>query len=151
MSKQFTVDDIQEIKLIREMMGVEAVWCTILFKGCTNPVKFYATPHEGDSIHLGDAFQIEMYTRLKAGEFGLIEEGIGDVYTTIPPSLKHLEATALAKRNQLLLESDWTDTNSGQARLSDSEKTAWAAYRQALRDITSLQTWPTDITWPTSP
>jgi hypothetical protein len=151
MSKQFTVDDIQEITLIREMMGVEAVWCTILFKGCTNPVKFYATPHEGDSIHLGDAFQIEMYTRLKAGEFGLIEEGIGDVYTTIPPSLKHLEATALAKRNQLLLESDWTDTNSGQARLSDSEKTAWAAYRQALRDITSLQTWPTDITWPTSP
>jgi hypothetical protein len=151
MSKQFTVADIQEITLIKEMMGVEAVWCTILFKGCTNPVKFYATPHEGDAIHLGDAFQIEMYTRLKAGEYGSIEEGIGDVYTTIPPSLKHLEDLAVAKRNQLLLESDWTDTNSGQARLSDSVKTAWAAYRQALRDITSLQTWPTDPTWPTSP
>jgi hypothetical protein len=151
MSKQFTVADIQEITLIKEMMGVEAVWCTILFKGCTNPVKFYATPHEGDAIHLGDAFQIEMYTRLKAGEYGSIEEGIGDVYTTIPPSLKRLEDLAIAKRNQLLLESDWTDTNSGQARLSDSVKTAWAAYRQALRDITSLQTWPTDPTWPTSP
>ena len=151
MSKQFTVADIQEITLIKEMMGVEAVWCTILFKGCTNPVKFYATPHEGDAIHLGDAFQIEMYTRLKAGEYGSIEEGIGDVYTTIPPSLKRLEDLAVAKRNQLLLESDWTDTNSGQARLSDSVKTAWAAYRQALRDITSLQTWPTDPTWPTSP
>ena len=92
-----------------------------------------------------------MYTRLKAGEYGSIEEGIGDVYTTIPPSLKRLEDLAIAKRNQLLLESDWTDTNSGQARLSDSVKTAWAAYRQALRDITSLQTWPTDPTWPTSP
>jgi hypothetical protein len=151
MSKQFTVDDIQEITLIREMMGVEAVWCTILFKGCTNPVKFYATPHKGDAIHLGDDFQAEMYTRLKAGEFGAVEEGIGEHYITIPPTLKNLEDLALAKRNQLLLESDWTDTNSGQARLSDSAKTAWATYRQSLRDITSLQTWPTDPTWPDKP
>lgn len=151
MSKQFTVDDIQEITLIREMMGVEAVWCTILFKGCTNPVKFYATPHPGNEIHLGDAFQIEMYTRLKAGEYGPIEEGTGEIYTTIPSSLASLEDSALAKRNQLLLESDWTDTNTGQARLSDSAKTAWATYRQSLRDITSLQTWPMDPTWPAKP
>ena len=151
MSKQFTVADIQEITLIKEMMAVEAVWCTILFKGCTNPVKFYATPHLGDAIHLGDAFQVEMYTRLKAGEYGEISEGIGGVYTTIPPSLRDLEATAVAKRNQLLLESDWTDTIPGQARLSDSAKIAFATYRQALRDITSLQSWPTDPAWPAKP
>lgn len=151
MSKQFTVDDIHEITLIKQMMGIEAVWCTILFKGCTNPVKFYATPHKGDEIHLGDDFQAEMYTRLKAGEFGEIEEGIGDVYVTIPPSLRDLETTALAKRAHLLLESDWTDTTPGQARLSDSAKTEWATYRQALRDITSQQSWPMDPTWPTKP
>ena len=43
MAKQFTVDDIQEVTLPRKMMAVEAVWCSILFKGCTTPVKFYAT------------------------------------------------------------------------------------------------------------
>jgi len=45
-------------------------------------------------------------------------------------------------RNELLKDSDWT-------QLSDSpvDKTAWATYRQALRDITK-QPDPFNITWP---
>ena len=45
-------------------------------------------------------------------------------------------------RNELLKDSDWT-------QLSDSpvDKTAWATYRQALRDITQ-QPDPFNITWP---
>lgn len=49
-------------------------------------------------------------------------------------------------RNQLLTESDWT-------QLPDvplSTKEAWAAYRQALRDITE-QPDPFNITWPAVP
>jgi len=45
-------------------------------------------------------------------------------------------------RNELLKDSDWT-------QLSDSpvDKTAWATYRQALRDITK-QADPFNIAWP---
>jgi hypothetical protein len=46
------------------------------------------------------------------------------------------------QRNQMLKDSDWT-------QLSDSpvDKTAWATYRQALRDITT-QPDPFNIVWP---
>jgi hypothetical protein len=46
------------------------------------------------------------------------------------------------QRNQMLKDSDWT-------QLSDSpvDKTAWAVYRQALRDITT-QPDPFNIAWP---
>ena len=62
------------------------------------------------------------------------------------------------KRNQLLAECDWTQ--SPDSPLSDSDKTAWATYRQSLRDITDGLTVTFDdkdfldesaITWPTKP
>ena len=151
MSKIFTRDDVQEVTLIRDMFGVEAIWCTVLFKGCTNPVKFYATPNKGDAIHLGDDFQAEMYTRLRAGEFGPVIDGVGGLYITIPPKQSKLEEIAIAKRTQLLVESDFSDLPVTQARLTDAQKTAWATYRQALRDITEQQGYPWDIQWPTKP
>jgi hypothetical protein len=54
---------------------------------------------------------------------------------------------ALVKRKLLLSGSDWT-------QLPDvplTTKTAWAAYRQALRDITTQVGYPTEIIWPTPP
>lgn len=151
MSKRFTVDDVLEVTKAAQMMGVEAVWCTVLFKGCTNPVQFYATPHMGDEIHLGDEFQAEMYEALKAGQFGEIKEGIGEWYITIPPSQRKIEADVIAKRNQLLLESDYTEFPSTQANLSDEKKAAWAQYRQDLRDLTAQESFPWDPTWPVKP
>jgi len=48
-------------------------------------------------------------------------------------------------RNTLLAETDWW-------ALSDHTMTAeQTAYRQALRDITDQDGFPTDITWPTEP
>lgn len=58
--------------------------------------------------------------------------------------------TALVKREQLLMESDWTDTLSAQTRLG-SAYDAWQIYRQALRDITDQPGYPGNITWPTKP
>jgi len=48
-----------------------------------------------------------------------------------------------SQRNQMLKDTDWT-------QLIDSpvDKETWAAYRQALRDITK-QTDPFNINWPT--
>jgi len=46
------------------------------------------------------------------------------------------------QRNQMLKDTDWT-----QVADSPVDKTAWAVYRQALRDITQ-QPDPFNITWP---
>jgi hypothetical protein len=49
------------------------------------------------------------------------------------------------QRNQALKDSDWT-----QVADAPVDKTAWATYRQELRDITA-QTDPYAITWPAQP
>ena len=54
-------------------------------------------------------------------------------------------------RNHMLIESDWTHTTD--SPLSDSDKTAWATYRQELRDMTNdyTTTQYNLITFPTKP
>ena len=52
-------------------------------------------------------------------------------------------------RDKKLLESDWTRLDD--CGLSDSVKSSWATYRQALRDITDSATSLDDVTWPTKP
>lgn len=52
------------------------------------------------------------------------------------------------KRDILLLHSDWT--HGQDSPLSESKRAEWAAYRQALRDITA-QPDPDNVVWPTAP
>lgn len=54
--------------------------------------------------------------------------------------------TIRQKRDKLLYESDWTQLPDAPTK----NKEAWAAYRQALRDVT-LQPDPVKIDWPTKP
>lgn len=146
MSKVFTVDDIQEVTKAAYMLGVNAVWCTILFKGCQNPVPFYA------SEDIGDDFQRDMHVRFKAGEFGeLTENGVGLWYISIPPSQTELEEAALKKRTQLLVESDYTEFPAIREKMTAEKIAEWETYRQALRDITKQQGYPWDPQWPTKP
>jgi hypothetical protein len=51
-----------------------------------------------------------------------------------------------ADRNNRLAECDWT-------QLADApgDKTAWAAYRQKLRDVSSQDGFPWDVVWPNKP
>ena len=49
-------------------------------------------------------------------------------------------------RNDKLKECDWTQITD-----STADKTAWATYRQALRDITTQAGFPWTITWPDAP
>jgi hypothetical protein len=51
-----------------------------------------------------------------------------------------------SQRNQLLTASDWT-----QVLDAPIDRTAWAAYRQALRDITSQEGFPASVQWPNDP
>lgn len=61
--------------------------------------------------------------------------------------VEHLARQIRKARNEKLASSDWT-------QLPDvpiDTKQAWATYRQALRDITSQQGFPTDVVWPDRP
>lgn len=49
-------------------------------------------------------------------------------------------------RNQKLIDSDWT-----QVLDAAVDQTAWATYRQQLRDITAQDDFPFDVTWPEEP
>jgi hypothetical protein len=52
-------------------------------------------------------------------------------------------------RDAKLAQSDWTQ--GADSPLTDSKKTEWATYRQALRDITDDATSLDDVTWPEKP
>lgn len=50
------------------------------------------------------------------------------------------------QRDDKLKDTDWT-----QVADAPVDKTAWATYRQALRDLTKESGFPWDMTWPTDP
>ena len=55
-------------------------------------------------------------------------------------------ANVRTQRTTMLKDCDWT-----QIADSTADKTAWATYRQALRDITAQSGFPWTITWPDAP
>lgn len=55
-------------------------------------------------------------------------------------------ANVRAERDQKLVDTDWT-----QVADAPVNKTAWATYRQALRDISKQSGFPWNITWPAKP
>lgn len=76
---------------------------------------------------------------------------IGDEYVdgqfkTPAPDTSLLAAAIRARRNAELSATDWT-----QVADAPVDKAAWAAYRQALRDIPQQTGFPTEVTWPTAP
>ena len=85
-------------------------------------------------------------------DYGLFSEAfeIGANYRVVPPTVgpdaTTMWATVRKNRNNLLVDTDWT-------QLPDvplATKEAWATYRQALRDITD-QPDPFNIVWPVPP
>ena len=56
-------------------------------------------------------------------------------------------ASVRIQRDQLLEKSDWTQSND----VSLSNDAEWKTYRQALRNITTQENFPTDVTFPTKP
>jgi hypothetical protein len=53
------------------------------------------------------------------------------------------------ERKKLLDESDWTQFDT--SPLSSEKKEEWAVYRQALRDLPSTVSDPSQVVWPTKP
>jgi hypothetical protein len=67
------------------------------------------------------------------------------------PNLAAAELKIKNIRNQLLQESDWTDTVSAQTRLGETLYNSWQTYRQDLRDITLQAGYPFEVVFPTAP
>jgi hypothetical protein len=70
----------------------------------------------------------------------------GGEFVDPPVDLEALAEEVRAKRDRLLAESDWT-----QVADAPVDQTAWATYRQALRDIPDQQGFPENVEWPVKP
>jgi hypothetical protein len=57
-----------------------------------------------------------------------------------------VETAAREQRNYLLKESDWTQVSDAPV-----DQSAWAEYRQSLRDVTKQEGFPDSISWPRVP
>ena len=68
-----------------------------------------------------------------------------DIAPYVPPEVD-LGAQARAQRNSLLAASDWT-----QVADAPVDAAAWAAYRQALRDVPQQDGFPSNVEWPSKP
>ena len=65
------------------------------------------------------------------------------------PSSSDWDEDLRIRRNKKLTDCDWTQGND--TPLSNSKKTEWATYRQALRDLPDNTSDSSDPTWPSEP
>lgn len=70
----------------------------------------------------------------------------GEITHDAPPAPPPTAEELRMVRDQLLARSDWT-----QAADAPTDKTAWAVYRQALRDVPLQPGFPGSVIWPTEP
>lgn len=119
------------------------MWYCKIVNGAINCfVKTEQVPWESDLIPLPDGLTPES-VKFVNGE--LIKDPEFDAAKTA-----QAWSALRTQRNILLSQSDWTQLPNGP--LSSDKVSAWASYRQALRDLPSGITNPTDlVSWPTPP
>lgn len=77
-------------------------------------------------------------------------DGVGEPLPPEPDAEKQA-AQIRATRNGLLAQSDVYVLPDRWAAMNAEQQTAWATYRQALRDVPQQAGFPWDIRWPTKP
>jgi len=73
----------------------------------------------------------------------------GDTITPFTADQSTLWAALRLERDARLTAADWTQMPD--SPLSDDAKAAWAAYRQALRDLPEVTSDPANPHWPVAP
>ena len=73
-------------------------------------------------------------------------DGSGD---ETAPEYEQMAAAVRAKRDALLAASDYTQATDYPSTYT--MRTAWAEYRQKLRDVTKQAGFPADVVWPVPP
>ena len=100
-------------------------------------------PEGKQAVWGGDIWSVQDIPAPPEPEFGLT---LPDTPDPEPEPLTW--DTIRAQRNYLLAQSDWTQL--ADAPLTQEQKNAWAAYRQALRDVPSHFNLPEEVVWPTA-
>ena len=116
---------------------------------------FYDRAIHGDKI-AADAVEItsdEHAALLTAQSIGKRIEADANGYPVAvdppPPTDAELATAIRAERDTRITSSDWTQLPD--VPLTAAQKSDWAAYRQALRDVTAQPTFPQSVTWPVPP
>ena len=113
-------------KLLKNPLGV--VDCVMKQTGSSEPYKLSTIPFAEDNT------DYQEYLKWKA-DGGVPEAADGLTWNDIR-----------AKRNFILQSTDWTMTTGATV-----DQTAWATYRQSIRDIPQTYSKLEDINWPTKP
>ena len=111
------------------------ITCSVTIESTGEVIPFTASPNDTES------YGRSLYEQLNTTDLASVA-----AYTDGMRNIQDAE-DARDTRDILLQDSDWTQTPD----IPEATKTAWTAYRQALRDITSSATSLYDVTWPTKP
>lgn len=104
-------------------------------------------------VQTDDGWQYDEYTAIMPDRDGL-EKIVQDNLPVWLAYAKQTETDRLstkirARRDKLLSDTDWTQTDD--APLSSEDKESVRKYRQALRDITAQSGFPQEVKWPEKP
>ena len=140
MSHTFTIESATHIQ---RGTGIDnEILAMVKFKELSKPVEFFA-------FRVAEEPQRrELWQRFDSGEFGDVTWPPSH-YRTLPKTQLELEVIERQNRDDLLLKSDFSQTND--SVLSPAKKAEWATYRQALRDVTAQSGFPYEINWPVKP
>jgi hypothetical protein len=112
--------------------------------------KGFVDPANGQDVTGCVEISNDRYWELMAGQVAghqIETDESGNPYLADKEPLKWSDVRP--QRDALLRKSDWTQLSD--APFSDEQKTVWAAYRQALRDLPQTYPNPADVVWPTLP
>ena len=98
-----------------------------------------------DCVEISKERHAELLAEQSTGKV-IVSDDEGLPHAVNPPAPVVTWDSVRSKRNALLAASDWT-------QLADApvDKTSWAFYRQALRDITETFSTPDAVVWPSEP
>lgn len=105
---------------------------------------FFVTPTESPAYD---------YTKNVARTAIAVDNGFIEVWQESAATEEEISARVAEKANEVRAERDAKLASSDWTQLADAEvdKSAWAAYRQALRDITEQVGFPYNVTFPVTP
>ena len=112
---------------------------------------FYLNQIEG-SIEIDDDYWQELLNGQSQGKQIVSDETGYPILADPPaPTIEELTQKARARRDTLLKETVDSVNPMRWEAMSDEQKDAWRAYRQALLDVPQQEGFPMNIVWPTIP
>lgn len=132
-------------QLTEDWLAAFAGGCDIVFEG---PQATTTSPYEFSFRNGVEQIEGKWYTKYSVGPVFTDGETTAAEQMTAYRAMKDAEQakSVRASRNDKLKDCDWT-----QLADSTADKTAWAAHRQALRDITAQAGFPWTVDWPAQP